>query len=83
MRLATRRAIQVAILPLLVLIGARAEDAAAAGRHDRFSVGILAGSMFPKNPAYDTARSGLTKVAAPTLAALFRGFNSPRSELAR
>jgi len=45
--------IQPHLLLLLVPVGAFAEKPPA--RQDRFTVGILAGSMFPQDRAYDTA----------------------------
>src|SRR5712691_10096416 len=55
MRSSAGRALRLGILPLLVSLGVFAEEPPTADRQDRFTVGILAGSMFPQDQAYDTA----------------------------
>jgi len=57
--------IQPTLLLLLVSAGAFAGEPPA--RQDRFSLGILAGSMFPQDSAYDTAAPefGLTVAYSP------------------
>src|SRR2546428_3565326 len=55
MRSPSGRALRLGILPLLVSFGALADEPQTADRQDRFTVGILAGAMFPQDQAYDTA----------------------------
>jgi hypothetical protein len=55
MRLDTGYAVRPAVLLLLASFGALAQEPPAADRQDRFTVGVLAGSMFPQDRAYDTA----------------------------
>jgi hypothetical protein len=64
MRPWARRSVLAGILALLVSIGAGAKEPAAIERQDRFTVGLLAGSMFPRDPAYDTAAPEFGVVAA-------------------
>jgi hypothetical protein len=55
MRLDPGHAARPAILLLLASIGARAQEPLTSDRQDRFTVGVLAGSMFPQDRFYDTA----------------------------